>query len=284
MTRSAACTLAVLLTLGPEATLGQAAAPQDPEVVKGIKLVDDGDLDGAILTLDNAARRLTGDPAKAKDLSQAYLYLGIAYVGKGHEAAAKAKFREALGQIKGLTLSPDRFSPKVIDVFEAARQESARPVAAAAPPPAKKGGHGKAVLIGVGVLAAGGGVAAAAGGGGGGDKTPADTRKVETFTGTLCGDESVCPNGRGYDIVVGATGQLDATVTWTDGNVFFEMSLDDENFNTIAHSNRTSNTSAAITGAAVRPQTSSSSSAYHLFVGRGDSGGAVAFNLTVKHP
>src|SRR5262245_48184645 len=96
----------------------------DPEVLKGIKSVDDGDYDGAILILDNASRRLASDPAKANDLSQAYLYLGIAYVGKGHEAAAKAKFREALTQIKDMTLSPDKFPPKVIDVFEAARQEN----------------------------------------------------------------------------------------------------------------------------------------------------------------
>ena len=32
---------------------------------------------------------LAGDSAHIRDLSQAYLYLGIAYIGKGHEAAEK---------------------------------------------------------------------------------------------------------------------------------------------------------------------------------------------------
>jgi hypothetical protein len=167
---STALGLCLSLVFSPLATDAD-APPTDPEVVKGIKLVDDGDFDAAILTLDGAARRLATDPKQAKELSQAYLYLGIAYVGKGHEAAAKAKFREALGQIKDITLSPDKFPPRVIDVFEAARSESSQTAKAAAPAPApapakKKGGSKKGLLIGVGVAAAAGGIALAAGGGG----------------------------------------------------------------------------------------------------------------------
>src|SRR3954470_10024789 len=96
----------------------------DTDLARGIRQVEDGDYDPAIFTLDAAAQRLKGDPARVRDLSQAYLYLGIAYIGKGHEAAAKAKFREAVAQIKDLTLSPDKFPPKVIDLLEAAREEA----------------------------------------------------------------------------------------------------------------------------------------------------------------
>jgi hypothetical protein len=157
---------------------GPAAHAQTPvtdaDVQKGIRMVDDGDYDAAILLLDAAARRLSGDAGKVRDLSQAYLYLGIAYVGKGHEAAAKAKFREAVTRIKDLSLSPDKYPPKVIDLFEAAREEArtagARPPASAAAsgPPARSegGGGGKKLLLigGLGLAAAGGAVFALKGG------------------------------------------------------------------------------------------------------------------------
>jgi hypothetical protein len=154
-----------LLGVAPLAaqTAGTAA---DPEVLKGIRLVDEGDYDAAIVTLDAAARRLATDKTKVKDLSQAYLYLGIAYVGKGHEAAAKAKFREAVSQIKDLSLSADRYPPKVINLFEAAKDEARRGTApppssarATPPPAAGQGGGGskKILLIGGGLAVAGGG-------------------------------------------------------------------------------------------------------------------------------
>ena len=138
------------------------ADPSDPQILEGVRQVEDGDYDPAILTLDTAARRLAGEPARARELAQAYLYLGIAYLGKAHEAAAKAKFREAVKQDHDLSLSPDKFPPKVIDLFEAAREEArseatekpaAVPSPAAAPAstpaasPQKKGGGGKTIRI-----------------------------------------------------------------------------------------------------------------------------------------
>lgn len=192
MVRCTAVVGLALAVLAPGTVRAQAPAT-DPEVAKGIAQVEDGDYDGAIFTLDRAARRLAADAARIRETSQAYLYLGIAYVGKGHEAAAKAKFREALAGMKELSLSPEKFPPKVIDLFEAARAEraSAAPAAAAA---RKKGSGGKAVLIGVGVLAVGGGVAVAAGGGGGGGDTAGGgtqpTTATETYTGLLTVSQS----------------------------------------------------------------------------------------------
>ncbi len=136
----------------------------DPEVVRGIRQVDDGEYDAAIVTLDNAARRLAADAAHAPDLPQAYIYLGIAYVGKGREAAAKAQFREALARIKDLSLSAEKYPPKIVDLFEAAKAEARADAGTAAPP--KKGGASKGLLIGGAVAAAAAGVALAAGGGG----------------------------------------------------------------------------------------------------------------------
>lgn len=295
-----AISLALVLLLTCPISFGQTPAPAtiDADVLKGIALVEEGDYDGAILTLDNAARRLAVAKNQQQDLSQAYLYLGIAYVGKGHEAAAKAKFREALGQIRDITLSPDRFPPKVINTFEAAKEEVAKAApapteAAKAPQTAekKKGGSGKVLLI-VGGLAAAGGIAAAAGGGGGGSSAPApttttlppDPRTVFTASGTLCGDDRACENYRVFDIVVSRNGTLDATVTWGNPAIFFAIGLDDENFVTVQRSNRTTNTMSQLS-AQVTPQRGSPSSAYHLYVHRGDSEPVSDnFTVTVRHP
>jgi tetratricopeptide (TPR) repeat protein len=141
------------------ATSAQAATKQaastDPEIIKGVKQVEEGDYDAAIVTLDAAARRLAQNPTRSQELSTAYLYLGIAYVGKGHEAAAKAKFREALERIKDLSLSPDKYPPKVINLFEAARAEASRGGTTAAPP-SKGKSKSKLLLISGGIVVAGG--------------------------------------------------------------------------------------------------------------------------------
>jgi hypothetical protein len=304
MSRKALSWILVFLLASP----GVRAADQpatDPEVLKGISLVEDGDYDAAIVTLDQAARRLAESKKQPSELSQAYLYLGIAYVGKGHEAAAKAKFKEALGQIRDLTLSPDRFPPKVINTFEEAKEEASKaaPAQAAAtapatkpsPPAEKKGGSGKILLIVGGVAAAGGIAAAAAGGGGSSSNSsapptttqPADPRRVETFTGTICSYESrnSCAGAyyADYSIVVSAAGTLDANITWGDSNVLITMSLSDQNYQDVAQSNRATNTNSTLTSA-VTPQTACPTCAYHLNLSRHDSLGPSDFTLTVRHP
>jgi hypothetical protein len=239
MRRMLALSVTAVLAASP-AGLAQAPTP-DAEVERGIRQAEDGDYDPAIVTLDAAARRLAGDPSRARDLSQAYLYLGIAYIGKGHEAAAKAKFREAVAQMKDLSLSPDKFPPKVIDLFEAARAEAraqnapapapVAPTAATAAPVAKKKGGSKAILIVGGLAAVGGGVALAAGGGGGGGgsattpTTPTTTLAPQpTFSGMLERADSV-PTGeqRGYTVTATRSGTLEAKVTWQTRDIRLEV-------------------------------------------------------------
>ena len=100
------------------------AQVSDPEVAKGIRDVEDADYDAAIATLDAASRRLAVQAPESMDLPQAFLYLGIAYLGKGDEVSAKARFREVLARVKDMKLGPDKFAPKVIQIFEQARAES----------------------------------------------------------------------------------------------------------------------------------------------------------------
>jgi hypothetical protein len=282
------CVLAILTTSLAAAVPSEAA---DPEIERGIRQVEDGDYDPAIVTLDAAARRLAGDSTRARDLSQAYLYLGIAYIGKGHEAAAKAKFREAVAQVKDLSLSPDKFPPKVIDLFEAARAETevaARPAASPAPAPAapaaaKKGGSSKTLLIVGGLAAVGGGAALAAGGGGGGSSsasTPPATvapaaRNTQTFNGSLADQEQ-----RGFTVTAAKPGPLDAMLTWQDRSIRLglDCQLEAPPYTQCGTSNRTSDTTAALS-------VTVSQTTYLIVVGNySGRSGAEPFTLVVLYP
>lgn len=257
MRRALSLALALVLAVG---TTPVSAQNLDPDVQKGIAQVDDGDYDGAILTLDNAARRLTTDKAKTNDLAQAYLYLGIAYIGKGREAAAKAKFREAVAQIKTLSLSADKFPPKVIDAFEAAKAEEMKEASASKPaPPAgaalpsatpeKKKGGSKAIFV-VGGLAVAGGAVALAGGGGSSNSsssTPtASTLQTLNFSGSLAPTAYDCKQ-----VVPTKAGTLEATMTWTNGQLFLDIACQEHAppYTGCTGGNyvRTSNTSATLT-------------------------------------
>jgi tetratricopeptide (TPR) repeat protein len=218
------CCILSLALAGSPALQSSQPWDSEPEVVKGIQQVEEGDYDAAILTLDRAVRQLAADPEKTEVLSYAYLYLGIAYLGKGHEAAAKAKFRDAINQIKDLTLSPEEYPPKVINLFEAAREEAGEqpqptPAPEEAEPVEKKGGS-KMPLVLVGV---GGGAAAAiavAAGGGSDNSAPAveptpqqPQMKTESFPGVLNHDQYA------VELLVGpgGSGRWEATLNYQNG-------------------------------------------------------------------
>ena len=225
----------VLLSILSLVSLGwpfpQPAQPwaSDDEVARGIQLVEEGDYDTAIVTLDRAARRLAESPDHARVLSYAYLYLGIAYLGKGHEAAAKAQFREAIGQVTDLSLSPEEYPPKVINLFEAAREESrettTEPEAVAPPaegvltPEKKEGSKMPLILVGAGGAAAAGIGVAMAGGESGETPQPIEpappptpTMKSDVFPGILNRDQPA------VEILVGpgGGGRWEAQVNYTN--------------------------------------------------------------------
>lgn len=193
------------------------AAASDTEVVKGIAEVDSGDYDAAILRLDAAARRLAGRADKRADFIQASIYLGVAYLGTGHETSTRGRFRDALALDGTLRLSPAQFSPRVIEQFEKAREEV--PAAAATAATARRGGGGKtALIIGAGAAAAGGAALALGGGGGGGNGTPATTTPSafgtllqQPFSGLIPGRNQF------FDVTVRANGMLRVTLDWTSG-------------------------------------------------------------------
>jgi hypothetical protein len=214
MNRKALACSVLALALAAASWPAQAETVSDPDVLKGIKQTEEGDYDAAIFTLDAAARRLAADPARPADLSQAYLYLGIAFVGKGHDAAAKARFRDALTQLHNLSLSAEKYPPKVINVFEAARDEMNREAGGA-----KRGGKAKWLILG-GVGVAAGGTALAVGGGrkGSDSGTPPTTN---SFPNQVLHRFDT----RDYAVVVKGNGTLEARAEWQEDGFLLKMDI-----------------------------------------------------------
>src|SRR5688572_27337277 len=149
MRRAVAGLIAFALLIAPAG--GAAGASQD--LATGIRQVQEGDFENAVVTLQAVSRALAGQTTRRLELAQAYLYLGIAHVALDQADPAKAAFKAALGQNKSLRLSEDRFSPKVIAAFEAARREAE---AASGPPDAGEASRGKPLLwVALGGAAAG---------------------------------------------------------------------------------------------------------------------------------
>ena len=177
MTRQrTACVLALLGILG-QTSLPAQTASQDAELARGIRQVEDGELEEAVTTLDGVVRRLPTQRGAERDLATAHLYLAMAHLGLSRIEQAKAEVREAWKSDRRLVLDPKRYPPTIIKFFDEAKQDqgAAAPTPTAAQPPStttsggKEGGKGggKGILIALGVVGVGAGVAVAAGGGGG---------------------------------------------------------------------------------------------------------------------
>jgi hypothetical protein len=185
--RRAAVSLLLVVLACP--SFAQPPMTPEQEAAEGIRQVEQGDFETAVITLDSAIKRLDGQPGRQPLVQNALLQLGVALVALEQTDAAKARFQHALKLDPKLRLRPDAFSPKVIGVFEQARIE-----AAAAAPPKSGGGSGKAVvLVGLGAAAAAG-VALAAGGDEGGPPPPTGavaTLARFTEASVTCDDGSI---------------------------------------------------------------------------------------------
>jgi hypothetical protein len=175
--------IALMVAVSLVVTAIPAASQEVADLEKGVRQVEGGEFEDAVITLDAAARRLALEGRRPKDLARAYTYLAIAYLQMSQEQAAKAKFLEALQADKDLRLDPKQLPPKVIQFFQDAEREAKAGATSAPAPPASPapstsapttattttGGKGKSsktvpIVIGVGAAAAGVGVLVAAGG------------------------------------------------------------------------------------------------------------------------
>jgi hypothetical protein len=157
------------------------AQSADPELAQGVRQVREGDFEGAVTTLESVVRRLSSAPERSRELVQAYVNLGVAYVALDQRDAARSRFGEALARDRNLKLSASEYSPKVLAVFEEARQRARL---------AAQGRKGsKAPYIIAGAAAAGAGVVLATRGGSDASATLSGARFANLVA--LCPDESV---------------------------------------------------------------------------------------------
>jgi len=201
MRRSLALVLGVALMVTPPPLQGQSS---DPELAQGLRQVREGDFEGAVTTLDSVVRRLSATPARSRDLIQAYLNLGVAYVALDQAEKARAHFREALARDRNLKLSPAEYSPKVLTVFEEARREARQ---------AGGGGKGRsrAPLIVLGVGAAAAGVVLATRGGS--DLPPTFSSARFAPTVVVCPDDSVARSIPVFILVEAQAGASSLTIS-----------------------------------------------------------------------
>ena len=194
----------------------------EPTLQAGIKEFSEGDLAGAVFTLEAVIRTLALEPAlHAKELSRAYLYRGAAFVALGQEESAKGSFAAALRYDKELRITEDQFSPRVVRVFDAARQGKTKSVLLPPSKVAKKAGISALGIAGIvgGVLAVGGGAAVAvAHGSPGPTPTPTPTPVqaplvTDTFKGVVTNAHGLFHDNY-YVVGVHQAGTLEATLTW----------------------------------------------------------------------
>jgi hypothetical protein len=153
--------------------------PPASELAVGMRQVEEGDLDAAVITLDTVIQRLATVKGTEKDRATAHLYLSMAHLGLSQWERARAEMREAWRNNKELRLDPLKFPPRVLQTFEEAKQDAkgtdaSQPLSKdqPSPPPgptpqvvsADKKGGSKGLLVIGGLALAGGGVAAAGGG------------------------------------------------------------------------------------------------------------------------
>ncbi|HJS57387.1 MAG TPA: tetratricopeptide repeat protein [Vicinamibacteria bacterium] len=167
-------------------SFASAGSAQDGGLALGLQQVREGDYEAAVVTLEAAARRLEAQAGRQGEAAQARLHLGVARVGLGDLDAARLEFRSALRLDPTLRVGEDRFSPKVVRVFESARQDVATQTA-----PEPKKSSKKTLLIVGGLGAAGAGIAIAASGGGGTPAPGSASFSNAQFTTPVI----LCPNG-----------------------------------------------------------------------------------------
>ena len=197
------------------AMLGVPVSSQTPapdELAKGVRQVEQGEYAAAVVTLDSAIRLLGKDPARAKDVARAYLYLGIAHAGAGQEQAARGDFCRAKRQNPSLKIELANPPPNVAKLFA-----EPCPTAAAAPAAAPKKGRSKTlpILLGVGA-AAGVGIALAAGGGDGPTTSTLGVRRDAVFTARPSCVQQVggaCTSAlNSHEVMVSSSGVLEANL------------------------------------------------------------------------
>ena len=220
MRRLLPCLVTVLVW--PGSLHGQRPAPGSSaaSLAAGMRQVDEGDLEAAVITLDAVVQRLKREKGPEKDLATAHLYLAMAHLGLNQGERARADMREAWRNNKDMRLDPKKYPPRVIQLYEQAKRETA-PAAPAAASAQRGGGKTVPILIGVGVVAGAGVVLAASGGGS--NTTPPPTAAPACSPGQITASNArfeparyTCPPGDSpftYTVLTDVSNASGAAVT-----------------------------------------------------------------------
>jgi hypothetical protein len=250
------------------AVLGSGVPPSleshDPEVLKGVALLEEAKLEEAQETLESAVTRLRASAPGTHELAIAFFYRGAAEAQRGEAARARASMGEAMTADPDLGTPGRAFPLPVQEAFEDARAER-RTTA-------------KARRTGlVGALVAGGLLTSAAlvfAGSGGRQSPSAAGRTTDLFTGDLVSGSPP----REFPVVVSSTGIVDAGVDWIEPGATLALELDDAGHQARAVSTPSTSTE-AILSVVVAPST------YTLLLTRRDASVTPAnFTLRVTHP
>lgn len=156
-------------------------AAEDGELARGKELLRQGEYDQAAVVLDRVTRRLGTNAKAAREAASAHVHLALAYVGLAQDTLARANFKEALRRDPSIQLTASDQSPKVLELFQTAKDELAREKLLNAS--SKKGGSKAPLVIGLAALGAGGAAIGLKGGGGGGGDTPSGSSGTPITTG-----------------------------------------------------------------------------------------------------
>ena len=221
MTRRLFCLLTAVLPAVPTPALPQTASV---ELGQGIRQVEEGDLDAAIITLDSVVQRLAGVPGRQAELALAHFYLGVSYLGVSQAEPARTQFKEAWRNNRGMKLDPKKFPKRVIRAYEEAKAEASREASQGPPVKAKGGGNSKALLIVGGLAAVGGGVALA---GGSSPASPSATPVGGPQVLVSGGSSISAPNitTRFSSFTVPSAGVIQYTGNWTLAGSSFGLEL-----------------------------------------------------------
>jgi len=121
--RLTVCIATVLCTVQVSAARAVAA---DTSLAAGIRQVQSGEFEPGIATLADFVKKASGDRTRSKDLVQAYLWIGVAYVRLREERKAMDTLLDAIRQDEGLSLSEEDVPPEFLKVFRKAKEEAGR--------------------------------------------------------------------------------------------------------------------------------------------------------------
>jgi len=72
----------------------QTPAPGMQDLAVGMRLVNEGDLEAALITLDSVVQHLKQQRGREKDLATAHLYLAMSHLGLSQSERARSEMRE----------------------------------------------------------------------------------------------------------------------------------------------------------------------------------------------